>query len=252
MPVSAEIFSVDTLAVRPAEEAFSSGELLMRTFPSEAAAASCQWIDFPLNWLLLLSCILACVFFLNRIIGIFPFITGSLFRWKEIVNLENSIKLTRDRNSIAFIALFIIVLAVSRFDIYSPSYLSLLPRSLHTAGILGAVLLFLLLREIFIIGLSPRSFSIEQYRLANRSIFNFMIFWAAVIVFTVFVRMIFNINLMIIKNLILIQIGFFYFIFLIRKTQIMIKACGHIAAFLYLCSLELLPAGLLIASGLFL
>lgn len=248
MPVSEEIFYADT--IRPAEDAFKAGDLLMGLSPSDAASQVLQWGDFPLNWLMLLACILAGIFFLNRITGLFPFIIGGIFRWKEIVNLEGNMRLKRDRDALAFIAVFVMVLAVARFEIYSPSYLSLFPPDAATAVILGAVILFLLIREILIIGLAPRSFSIEQYRLANNSIYNFIIFSASITVFIIIIMLIFNVNPVSVKILILGQMAFSYFVFLIRKTQIMIKVCGHIAAFLYLCSLELLPAGLLIASGI--
>lgn len=248
MPVSEEIFYADT--IRPVEEAFKAGDLLMGLSPSEAAAPVLQWIDFPLNWLMLLACVLSGIFFLNRIIGLLPFIVGGLFRWKEIVNLESNIRLKRDRDAVAVIAVFVIVLAASRFEIYTPSYILLFPPNFKTLAVLGAAILFLLIREIFIIGLAPRSFSMEQYRLANNSIYNFIIFSAIITVFIMSTRFVFNINPLIIKSLLLGQIALSYCLFLIRKTQIMIKVCSHITAFLYLCSLELLPAGLLIASGI--
>ena len=141
MPVSAEIFSVDTVRIEPVSQAFRTGQLNMSSVPLDVPVIAKGWADLPVNWITIAVCTIAVIIFLNSFIGLMPYIFGGFLRWKEIVHLENSVRLTRDRNTIAIIA------------------------------------------------------------------------------------------------------------FLIRKTQIMSNACGQVAAFLYLCSLELLPAGLLIASN---
>ena len=46
--------------------------------------------------------------------------------------------------------------------------------------------------------------------------------------------------------------GFLWGLYLIRKTQIMDTIDGQFTAFLYLCTVEIIPAGLLVASIVYL
>ena len=249
MPVSAEIFSVDTVQIEPVSQAFRTGQLNMSSVPLEVPVIAKGWSDLPVNWITIAVCTIAVIIFLNSFIGLIPYILGGFLRWKEIVHLENSVGLTRDRNTIAIIAFLIIVLVVSRFEIYSPNYLLLLSPDLRTLGILGAFVIFFFLRECIIILVSISARNPDQYRVANRAIYNFMIFVAVLLVAVIVIARVFGASYIVARISIIVALALSYIVFLIRKTQIMSNACGQVAAFLYLCSLELLPAGLLIASN---
>jgi hypothetical protein len=44
----------------------------------------------------------------------------------------------------------------------------------------------------------------------------------------------------------------FYAIFIVRKHQFLLSGCNPFATFLYLCTLEILPTGILIATDIIL
>ena len=249
MPVSSEIFSVDTLQILPAEQAFKAGRLLMPTSPSDIAAVSECWSDFPLNRIMLMLCTVAAIIFLNRYIGLLPYLFGGVLRWKEIVNLESSVRLTRDRNNVAVIAFFIVALAVSRFEIYSPDFLSRLPASYRTLGVVGLLAAFLLLRKLMSVLLSVHARAAEQTRIANMAFYNFLIVIASVTVLVFVSVLVFNFSPIVVRGILLTVIAFVYMIFIIRKMQILTKVYGLVKSILYLCSLELLPAAVLVASN---
>lgn len=248
MPVSAEIFSVDTVQIEPASEAFRAGSLTMSASPADVSAVASEWADLPGNWIMIIICTVAAIIFLNRFMGLSRYIFGGFLRWKEIVSLENSVRLTRDRNTVAAISFLMVVLVVSRFEIYSPEYLLRIPPDFRTLGIFGAFIAIMLLRESMVTFLSAYTRNIEQYRISNRAIYNFIIFMSVILLVLVVIMLLFDINPLIIKTWSIITIALVYSVFLIRKTQIISKACGHVTAFLYLCILELLPAGILVAS----
>ena len=76
-----------------------------------------------------------------------------------------------------------------------------------------------------------------------------MIFVAALLLAVIVIARVFGASYVVARISVIVALALSYIVFLIRKTQIMSNACGQVAAFLYLCSLELLPAGLLIASN---
>ena len=61
-----------------------------------------------------------------------------------------------------------------------------------------------------------------------------------------------GVNDLTVKTVILAETAFIYLVYLIRKSQILSMVCGPLQVFLYLCALEVLPTGLLVASALFL
>ena len=55
-----------------------------------------------------------------------------------------------------------------------------------------------------------------------------------------------------IRMILIYVLTFFYLVFLFRKTQIFSHYCSVFSTILYLCTLEILPTGLLVAPAIFL
>ena len=55
-----------------------------------------------------------------------------------------------------------------------------------------------------------------------------------------------------VRTFLWITMGVVYLLFLIRKGEILASVCNPLTTFLYLCALEILPTGLLIAACLLL
>lgn len=249
MLLSSEIFSVDTVSIKPVSDAFQTGDLLMLTKPVSVSDIVMGWGDFPVNRFFMVFCAIDIILFLNRFVSILPYIVGGVFNLKKIISLEDSVRLARDRGIAAFISTLIMILAVSRYNIYNPEYFNFIPTSFHILGIVGIGLLFFMLRCLMIFICTPGHISSGKYKIANKAIFNFIIYTAGVVVGIVALGHLFNISPIIIKNLIIIQIVISYIIFIVRKVQIIEKDSGYIIAILYLCGVEILPAILLVVSG---
>ena len=79
--------------------------------------------------------------------------------------------------------------------------------------------------------------------------YNFLIVIASVTVLVFVSVLVFNFSPIVVRGILLTVIAFVYMIFIIRKMQILTKVYGLVKSILYLCSLELLPAAVLVASN---
>ena len=70
------------------------------------------------NILALIS-VLICLSLLKRFAAIFPSLMACIIRWKESVNLEASVKLSNDRDKLAFAMLLPFCLTADRFHLSS-------------------------------------------------------------------------------------------------------------------------------------
>ena len=113
MLLSSEIFSVDTVSIRPVSEAFHTGDLLMLTKPVSVSDIVMGWGDFPVNRFFMVFCAIDIILFLNRFVSILPYIVGGVFNLKKIISLEDSVRLARDRGIAAFISTLIIFIIQS-------------------------------------------------------------------------------------------------------------------------------------------
>ena len=60
---------------------------------------------------------------LRQLVGIVPSLLACVIRWKENVNLEASVKLSRDRDYIALAMIAPFCLMAFRYRLYSPGFL---------------------------------------------------------------------------------------------------------------------------------
>ena len=249
MPIpSADIFSVDTVQVRPAQEAFRSGTLVMPTGPDAAVAAGqLAWGDSITNSILICVTAIAAILTLAQLVELLPFLVGGLFRPKPIASLEDSVRHARDRNILALVSLPAFVLIVSRFGLYAPQWMAPFPPGGQTLLILAVSVGYALLRGILVALLRAPG---AGYGLAARSFYNFFIVATLTLVLSVGILTLLRTNPLVIKRICWIEIGLTYPVFLVRRTQILGNSCNQFTAFLYLCALELLPTGLLVASAL--
>ena len=192
------------------------------------------------------------IFFLNRFISIAPFLFEGLLRSRRLEHLEDSVSRTRDRNSVAAISLPALALLFSRYDIYSPSFMDGFTPGERTLTLLGVLVLTLILREALIRVLAPSRGDRENYMLSARVIYDFLITGTVILAAVAGLGAIFGIKDLIVRGILFWTGIVIYFLFLLSRTQILRNSCNQFAAFLYLCTLELIPAGTLVATGIFL
>jgi len=200
-----------------------------------------------MSLLILTGCILGLIF-IPGIIECFPSLLAAVVRWKESENINYAAKISRSRTR-SCIALTIPFLLVSaRYCLFSPAAnpSPLMQLGITAAAMLGWLLVRLLMTAIF----KSRHMRKDAWQSAVKCPESFfcilsglMLVSAAVFHFTACPDEI-------AREIILWEIGVLYLLSIIRETQIFVHYRGGFSGFLYLCTLELIPSGLLIAADL--
>jgi len=199
--------------------------------------------------ILALTSLLTITLLLRKLVNIFPSAMACLIRWKESLNIDASVKLQRDRNYIALALIIPFCLSCYRFGLYSPSFIS---RAGEDSGILLTIAIFviyILLRMLTVRFTRPVKMNPKVFHAASTCSHTFFIMLALVNLTTGGILSFLDLDHDIIKNTMIWLSAGIYIIFLIRKMQIFQSSCSIFAAFLYLCALEILPTGVLIASA---
>lgn len=254
MPVSSLIPSVDTIQIRPASEAFACGDLVMSNIPSEAVARSSMvsWSGDTINEVLIITFTILCILSLRRIVEVLPYIFKGISRLKWIENLEDSMRLSRERNTSAAILSIPLCLIFSRYEMYSPDIIEGLPPGLKTLAIIGAFLAYFIIRVIIKCSVNRHKADSSSFQAAFRCWDNFIILATTLLISADAFLYISKADLTTFQNVSYYITGFAGIVYLLREFQFLTKTCNQLAAFLYLCTLEILPAGLLVASAVLL
>jgi hypothetical protein len=201
------------------------------------------------NILVLIS-FLFCILPLRRFVGIFPSLIACIVRWKESVNLDASVKLSRDRDIMAIAMVMPFCLTAAKFALYSPLWLGKFGADGKLGITIGVIIAYILLRKGLEHILRPKKMNQKTYRTACKSSHTFFIILTLMLMVMGGVMSFVNVASMDIKNAMLWLSGATYTVFLLRKTQIFASSCSFFSGFLYLCALEILPTGALVASAL--
>ena len=236
--------------IPPVDSAFTQGSLMLPSSPS--AVPFSETAATPVSDAATLLSLIVIMCLLRRIVEITPSLLASLIRWKESVNLSNSVKLSRDRHMIALAMVVPFCLVISKSGIYSPAFLESIGEDAGFGITLGIFALFLAVRKLLERVCAPKRRNMQMYRCACSSSYTFFIlltillltFWG---IFSIS-GMDFNSS----KDAILWLSSAIYLIYLLRKTQIFASSCSIFTAFLYLYALEILPTGALVASAVIL
>ncbi len=171
---------------------------------------------------------------------------GCVFRWRENVNLYNNMKMRRARNRIfmALMPAFVIVLAY--YDISPAGHGATAPyRFLEALLTVSAYYLLRLTCKFLFCGRQWRS---GDFQCASQTSYTFAVI-GAISVFTVSgILNVAGAGSEASVSVIMWTSIVIYSVFLLREYQVFASFRGYLAAFLYLCALEILPTGLLAAS----
>ena len=203
------------------------------------------------NILALIS-VLICLSLLKRFTAIFPSLMACIIRWKESVNLEASVKLSNDRDKLAFAMLMPFCLVADRFCLYEPKFLSGFDGNMKLAITIGIFLVYFMLRTIAAKFYRPKGRSSKCYKIADKSALTFFIILTLILLAMGGVMTFMDVEPAMIKSAMLWVSAGIYTLSLLRKTQIFVSGCSIFTAFLYLCALEILPTGALVASAVIL
>ena len=199
------------------------------------------------NALALISVIVVMIF-LKTIVEILPSVLACLIRWKENINIEASVRLSRDRDFSAIAMLIPFCLTVFRFRIYNPDFISSLLDSPRLWAIIGIFSAYLLIRKAATLMVHPRRMPQKTLSATEKSANTYFILLTLILLLVDSTCSFFDATQNAIRLTSLWLSSLIYGLYLIRKLQIFASSCSLFTAFLYLCALEILPTGILVIS----
>lgn len=245
------MFLLQSDIIPSVQEAFTSGTLVMPTeiVPSATAALS-RWGDVPVNgWLIVISA-LCMVIDISGLYYIFADLTRCLSRWRWNLTAEASMQFSRERDILAMLSILPVTVLASRFGMLSPGFIGRLPVQWQSLALLGMVVSYVILRLICFLALGYRARRVSNYRAAHTATWNIFIMYALALMLSVGTLWFCGVDDAVIRTVGLAETLFFYVIAIGQKFQILGSSCNPFTTFLYLCALEFLPTGLLIAANI--
>ncbi len=257
MPDSTFIIPADTSAVsdiivQPADSAFLSGKLHLEKIENSAVSQSSgtgshyrqESIVLDIITMLFVILGMAC---LRKYITIFPSLVGCIIRWKENINLEDSTKLCLARNHLYVLLLIPFCLIAAKFRIYDPGIISGMPDLYRFLCITGIFLIYLLIKQGLQKFVRFGKIQEKSFSAAVNSFRTYFVIFVTITLASIGISELADISEDISRNIITYELSVIYIIFLFRKAQIFINSCSLISGILYLCTLEILPTGILVA-----
>ncbi len=235
----------------PMDEAFvtCTTHLTSENSISGNLVESSSFIDSPLLSGITVAFAVISILCIKRIAGLLPSLMACLFRSKETINLEDSVKLRRDKNAVAALMVVPFVLCMTSLEIWNPSLIRNMSIEIRFLILLGTFLFYHLFRIGVFHIIRPERLSNRNYGILNGIGYTFFLTATIVILASSGICALFNMEKELLKTIIYYVLGLTYSIFLIRKTQIFVKSCPVFSSILYLCALEILPTGLLVAAA---
>ena len=198
---------------------------------------------------LALVSLLTVITMIRRLVGIFPSIMSCMVRWKENLALQHSLRTRTDRDIFATAMLVPFVLTAYRFRMYCPDFMQSLTEDARLGITFAVFAAYLALRVackyVFRIHRTPNS----TYETATESVRTYFVTLTILLMVTGGISSLTDAPLAHIRTAMFWISGAMYLVFLLRKSQIFHSSCSLFVTFLYLCALEILPTGVLIASA---
>ena len=208
--------------------------------------------EVPLSFsLLVLVFVILMIVFLRNFLQLVPYLADSFLRARGSSALENSVRVSRDRNTVALIMLLPALLLIFRYRLYNPDFLAWKSGDPRLWLIAASFTCYLMLRIIIYLLLKPHR-RYEAYQTAHHASYTFFILMVLLMLLTAGGMSLFKAPDQHIRNVLYIECAVVYFVFLVRRSQILSLSCHQFRTFLYLCALELIPTAALIVSALLL
>lgn len=218
-----------------------------------ASIAAAGWADIPEHGWMLVACAAFVLIILPELYKLMPSMLGCLVRSRGNIEVEHSVSTARSRNICARILALPFLVAADRYCIYSASFLAGWEDPwLRIAELAGVVTAYLILRRILHALLLGRRLRLDtdSRKALTRGILNYFVCFVTVMMLSICLFYCFKASDDAIRLIISIELGAFWLVSVVREGQILQQKCTGFATFLYLCGLEFLPAGALIASAL--
>lgn len=232
------------------EEPFRSGRLLLPDTPPQAVEAAGEGLSLVASLLVAVS-VLLFLLALRSFLNVLPYLADNIFRARGSAALENSVRVSRDRNLVATVFLVPAILLIFRYRLFDIAFFDALSPDMRLLAVAGVFLAYLLVRFLLYRWLRPRR-RYDNYQMAYRAGYTFFILLMMLALVTVGVCYVLRLPDLTVKTLLLVETGVMYLLYLFRRGQILSTSCNTLTTFLYLCGLELLPTALLVVPAVIL
>lgn len=237
------------LILQSIDSVLRSGRLLLPKEPSEAVRVV-ETAPFLESVMVVVSVLLG-LLFIRNFLNIIPYLFDNFTRARGSVALESSVRVSRDRNIVALVLIIPCIMVINKYGLYEPDLIKGADEDVHLLVVAVVFFLYLLLRFILSVALRPKRGG-DNYVMARRSAYTFFILIGLLVLPTVGILSLFHVNPLTVRTVLLVEISVIYLVYFVRKAQILSLSCSSLTVFLYLCALEILPTGLLVASALLL
>ena len=230
------------------DEPFKSGRLLLPDTPPETVETAAEGIPYIATIGIVVS-VLLFLLVLRSFLSVLPYLADSILRARGSSALENSVRVSRDRNLVALVFVIPAILLMFRYRLYDPAFLQGFNPDIRLLVIAGVFVGYLLLRRILSRWARPRR-RYDDYQMGYRAGYTFFIFLLLLALATVGVLYVLKVPDLIVKTFLLVEAGIVYLLYLFRRGLFLSVSCNPLTTFLYLCGLELLPTAALVVSAM--
>ena len=182
---------------------------------------------------------------LRNFLNVLPYLADNVFRARGSAALENSVRVSRDRNIVAAVFLIPAILLVYRYRLVDVAWFGTLSPDMRLVAVAGVFVGYLVIRFLLYRWLRPRR-RYDDYQMAYRAGYTFFILLMMLALATVGVCCVLGVPDETVKTILLVETGVTFLLYFFRKGQILSLSCKPLTTFLYLCALELLPAALVV------
>ena len=206
-------------------------------------------MDYPLSYGLVVFSVLVAILLLNRFQNVFPEILNCFMRPRSGASMERNLRLRQDRNLIALSLVIPVILLAFRYRLYNNSFFNNLPDGNLRLGAIAATLTAYALLRLLLYRLQRPRRGNEYYKVARRNAYTHFIIMALFLLCTAGILSLAGVQDQTIRVVMLVEAAVFYLLYLLSTAQILSLFCNSLRTFLYLCTLEILPAALLIVTA---
>ena len=192
--------------------------------------------------------VLTAMLLLKSIVSLFPSLAACMIRSKECFNLEGSVKLSRDRDMLAWAMILPFCLVTYRFNLFGTGFMNGWNEDIRLAVIVGLFVIYIIFRDAVFRLFRPQRIPKKTYMTAGNAAHTFFVILTLILLATGGVMTVTNADEQVITTAMLWISATIYIFFIFRKFEIFTSSCSLFTAFLYLCALEILPTGILMVS----
>ena len=232
------------------DDPFKSGQLLLPDAPPEAVAAAGEGLSLAASILVAVS-VLLFLLALRSFLSVLPYLSDNILRARGSAALENSVRVSRDRNLVAAVFIIPAILLIYRYRLFDIAFFETLSPDMRLLAVAGVFIGYLLLRYLLYRWLRPRR-RYDDYQMAYRAGFTFFILLMMLALVTVGICYVLGLSDLTVKTFLLVEAGVMYLVYLFRRGEILSTSCNSLTTFSYLCGLELLPTALLVVPAVIL